>query len=223
MVDAGAAVVLADLDGAGLARTAERIGPRGGRSRTLVVDVTEERAAQRIVELALEAFGRLDIVVPAAGIAYLSSFEEYPTEQLDRQWAVNVRAPFLLAQAALPHLRGHGSIVFIASIAGAVGFPRLSAYTASKGAIWGLTRALAGELASEGVRVNAIAPGTFDTPQNTEMLADEAFKRALIEAIPAKRLGEVEDIVLPALFLASDGARHVHGVVLTVDGGFTAM
>ena len=224
LAGAGAGVLLVDRDAAGLERTAARISAAdGGSCRLLALDVTDEGAEARIVAEAVAAFGSLKILVPAAGIHHLAPFGEYPAEAFDRQWRINVRAPFLLAQAALPHLCPGGSIIFIASIAGAVGFPNLSGYTATKGAIWGLTRALAGELAGQGVRVNAIAPGTFNTPINDEMLSDATLRQAVIGAIPAGRLGEPEDIVLPALFLASDGARHVHGVILTVDGGFTAM
>lgn len=219
----GARVLLVDRDGPDLERTAARIAADGACCRTLLLDVTDEGAERRVVDEAVAAFGSLKILVPAAGIHHLSPFGDYPIEAFDRQWRINVRAPFLLAQAALPHLRPGGSIIFIASIAGAVGFPNLSGYTATKGAVWGLTRALAGELAGQGVRVNAIAPGTFNTPINAEMLSDATFRQAVVGAIPAGRLGEPEDIVLPALFLASDGARHVHGVILTVDGGFTAM
>lgn len=217
----GARVVLADRDADAVARVA---APLGDACRTIALDVTDADAPERVVGLARSAFGRLDVVVPAAGIHGRAPVAEITPEGFDRTFAVNVRAPFLLVQAALPLLEGGGAVIFIGSTAATAAMPGgFSAYCSTKGAVRSLVRALAVELAPLGVRVNEIAPGAFDTPINAAFLADPAEKAAIVETTPLKRLGQPEDIVAPAVFLASDAARHVHGATLVVDGGFTVV
>jgi len=135
---------------------------------------------------------------------------------------VNVRAPFLLTQQALPHLRPGSSVVLISSIAGHVAFPDSSAYCATKGAVELLGRALCVELSPLGIRVNVIAPGNIRTPMNERLRALPGYEEKMGELTPAGRHGEPEEIAAAIVFVASDAASFVHGASWLVDGGWTA-
>ena len=224
MSSAGASVLLVDQNPVGLADTMVRIG-RADTCSSLEVDVSDVSAPSRIVEAAIDRFASLDVLVLCAGIHEQATFDRMSREAFDRVFAVNVEAPYFLVQAALPYLAGGGAVIFIGSTAAMAAIPSgFSAYCATKGAVHSLARALAAELADHGVRVNEIAPGAFETPINEKAFAtDGNLAGAIVEQTPLKRLGRPEDIVAPALFLASDGARHVHGATIVVDGGFTVV
>ena len=145
-----------------------------------------------------------------------------PLEDFDVQWRVNVRAPYALTQAALPHLAPESSVIFVSSIAGQVAFTNSAAYCATKGAIEQLTKALAVELAPAQIRVNAIAPGNIRTPMNEELLRDPEYEQMYLDGTPYGRVGVVEDVAPLAVFLASDAARYIHGESILVDGGWAA-
>jgi NAD(P)-dependent dehydrogenase (short-subunit alcohol dehydrogenase family) len=203
----------------------ERVVAEAGSDVVAVArDLTEDGAPQAVVDEAVERMGKLDILANVAGIMELGPLGETPVASLDRQFRTNVRAPFELTQAALPHLReSKGAIVFISSMAALAAFPESAAYTATKGAIDALARQLAVELAPDGIRVNAIAPGEIDTPMNTAFYAAHPeFVEEMKEFTPAGRLGLASDIAPAAVFLASDMARFVYGVSLPVDGGIVA-
>jgi NAD(P)-dependent dehydrogenase (short-subunit alcohol dehydrogenase family) len=223
MAGAGAKVLLVDIDEAQLTASEKRIRDRGGNARTLVVDVAEPAAPTQIVDCALEHFGSLTVVVHSAGVHEQAPFTAMTPRAFDRAFAVNVRAPYFITQQALPHLSPGGCVIFIGSTGAIAAIPGgFSAYCASKGAVHSLMRTLAVELAPRDVRVNEILPGAFDTPINAAAFRnDPGLAQGIIEATPVRRLGAPDDIVAPALFLASDGARHVHGASLVVDGGFT--
>lgn len=224
MAAAGASVAAVARNRERLDGVLEEVESAGGKAFGVIRDLTEEGAPQAIVEEAVEGLGGLDILVNVAGIMELGPISETPIESLDRQLATNLRAPFALTQAALPHLReSRGAIIFISSMAALAAFPESAAYTATKGAIDALARQLAVELAPEGIRVNAIAPGEIDTPMNTEFYAEHPeFVEEMKEFTPAGRLGNAADIALATVFLASDMARFVYGVSLPVDGGIVA-
>jgi NAD(P)-dependent dehydrogenase (short-subunit alcohol dehydrogenase family) len=194
----------------------------GDASITVAVDITADGAPQQIVHAAVERFGTVDVIVHSAGIFEPRPFEESSLESFDRQMNLNVRAPFALTQAALPYLRGGGVVIFISSIAGHAAFPNSAAYCATKGAIELMTKALAVELAPEGIRVNALAPGNIRTPMNEHLLESAEYEASMVERTPYGRVGVVEDIAPVAVFLASEGARYVHGASLLVDGGWAA-
>jgi NAD(P)-dependent dehydrogenase (short-subunit alcohol dehydrogenase family) len=221
--EAGARVLAVGRDPERLAATAHAIRATTGDCRTLAVDARADDAATTIVSAALTAFGALDVVVPAAGVFRPQPFAETDPAVLDEQFAVNVRAPYTLLQAALPHLmRSRGAAVLISSISGIVGGANCTAYCATKGAVELLTKALAIEVAPDGVRVNSVAPGNVRTAMNRHLFADPDYERAALAATPAGRIGEVEDIVGAVLFLASDQAAYANGTTLVVDGGVTA-
>ena len=224
MAAAGAAVAAVGRNEERLERVVAEAQGDGGEVFAIARDLTEDGAAQAVVDEAVERMGKLDILANVAGIMELGPLGETPVESLDRQFRTNVRAPFELTQAALPHLReAKGAIIFISSMAALAAFPESAAYTATKGAIDAVARQLAVELAPQGVRVNAIAPGEIDTPMNTEFYAEHPeFVEEMEEFTPAGRLGKATDIAPAAVFLVSDMARFVYGVSLPVDGGIVA-
>jgi NAD(P)-dependent dehydrogenase (short-subunit alcohol dehydrogenase family) len=216
--EAGANVVLVGRDKERLAHCA-----KGVREHRIVsVDLTEDEAPETIVRAALDSFGSLDGLVHSAGIWEPMGFLEGGVDVLDRQWEVNVRAPYALSRAAVPHMREGSSIVFISSIAGHSGFPNSVAYCATKGAIELLTKALAMELSPREIRVNCVAPGNIRTPMNAERLASPEYEAGMIEATPLRRIGVVEEVAPSVVFLSSDAARFIQGTTLLVDGGWTA-
>jgi NAD(P)-dependent dehydrogenase (short-subunit alcohol dehydrogenase family) len=218
MSEAGAKVVLTGRDEARLRACAERCSG----SRVVVADLLEDDAPAWIVAETIDAFGALNVIVHSAGLFWPRPFAETPLEELDLQWRVNVRAPYALTQAALPHLGSDGVVIFVSSIAGQVAFPNSGAYCATKGAIEQLTKALSVELAATGLRVNAIAPGNIHTPMNERFFESAEYERSMIERTPFGRVGVVEDIASVAVFLASDAARYIHGESILVDGGWAA-
>ena len=223
MAKSGARVVLVGRNDERLSSVAAEIRDGGGECHTVSIDVTAEEAPGRIVSETLEAFGALNIIAPIAGIFIWGPFEETPVEIFDRQWETNVRAPYRLIQAALPHLKPDGVVLLVSSIAGVVGFPESVAYCATKGAIALMTKALAMELASQGVRVNALAPGEIDTTMNVELYKNPDYIPYAISQTPARRLGYPDDVAPAAVFLCSPAAKFIHGQILAVDGGWTAI
>jgi NAD(P)-dependent dehydrogenase (short-subunit alcohol dehydrogenase family) len=215
---AGARVVLTGRDEKRLRRVADRLGEH----HVVTADLGEDDAAGTVVAETLGAFGALNVLVHSAGIFWPKPFAEAPLSDFDEQFRINVRAPYALTQAALPHLRPDGSVIFISSIAGRVGFPSSTAYCGTKGAVELMTKSLAMELAPIGVRVNAIAPGNIHTPMNERFFESEDYNRSMIERTPFGRVGVVEDIAPAAVFLASDAARYIHGESILVDGGWAA-
>jgi 3-oxoacyl-[acyl-carrier protein] reductase len=161
----GAAVVLAARSAATLAEAAELVRRAGGRAEPVVTELAEEESIRNLVRVVQEKFGRLDILVNNAGITHSAQLQETRTEDLDRCWTINARAPFLLCREALPLLRQApaASIVNISSVVGVKGYPLQSAYTASKHALRGMSIALAEELRGTNIRVHVICPGGVDT------------------------------------------------------------
>jgi 3-oxoacyl-[acyl-carrier protein] reductase len=218
----GAQVAVVDLD----SDRAEAVaGELRGESLAIAANVADPEAVEQMVAQTVDRFGRLDVVVNNAGVAQAAKpFLETSQEEWDRVLAVNLTALFLVAKAAVPVMRrqGEGAIVVTASIAAARPRPGIAAYVASKAGAIGLTRALALELAGDGIRVNAISPVAVRTP----MLKEFGFgddERATIErveqTIPLGRIIEPEDVAAAAAYLASDDARCITGITLNVDGG----
>lgn len=221
----GAAVVVADVADQEGEATAARIVEAGGQARFVHVDVAEAAEVSAMVEATMSAFGRLDHAFNNAGIeGGAAPLVECARENWDRTLAVNLTGVFLCLQAEIPALResGGGSIVNCASIAGLNGFPGLAAYVASKHGVNGLTKAVALELAPEGIRVNSVCPGAIDT----EMVARVALEQPemierTVAAHPLGRLGRPEEIAATVVWLCSDAAGFVTGQTIAVDGGYT--
>lgn len=221
-VAAGADVLLVGRDEGRLADVAaSSTGP--GSATYLAVDLTADGAPGCVVRTARERLGAVDVLVHSAGIFEGKPFAEEDCESLDHLWAVNVRAPFLLTQAALTDLRGGGSVIFVSSACGRVGFPGAVAYCVTKGAIEMMIKALAVELGGDGIRVNGIAPGWIRTPMNEAILADTSYVNSQLAATPLGRFGAPADVAPVAVFLASDSAQFVHGACYWVDGGYPSM
>lgn len=168
---------------------------------------------------------QLDILVNNAGTNQPLPMSEVPTELLDRMLALNVRSAYLTAQAAVRSMLASGnggSIINITSQMGHVGSPRRTVYCMTKHALEGLTKAMAVELAPDGIRVNAVAPTFVETPMTQPMLDDPEFKRFVLDSIPLRRLATTRDVASAVLYLASPAAAMVTGTSLLVDGGWTA-
>ncbi len=220
----GASVVIADLNLENARAVAGAIGPRAVAA---ACDVTQPDQVAAVVALAVEQFGGIDILVANAGIGDRSPAEAMTLNQWDRVIDVNLRGVWLFDQAVGQHMiaRGRGgSIINMASIAGQVGLRTGNAnYSASKGGVIALTRALAVEWARHQIRVNAISPVQFRTPLIAELIERQPDTLAyFLEGIPLGRIGETDEIVGPVLFLASRAASMVTGHILNVDGGRTA-
>jgi NAD(P)-dependent dehydrogenase (short-subunit alcohol dehydrogenase family) len=225
----GAATVARFLsDGARVAaldRDADRL-PAVGATVSFTADVAIEDEVERAVEASAGALGGLDVVVNCAGVALLGTVES-PLEDWERTFAVNVRGVFLVARAAIKHLRaaGGGAIVNVASNLGLVATGGAVAYCASKGAVIQLTRAMAVDHASDGIRVNCVCPGPTDTPMVKGWLShapDPTSARASLEAIHLHaRLIRPEEVADAIAFLASPQASSVLGASLAVDAGYT--
>jgi gluconate 5-dehydrogenase len=226
----GCDVAAADLDYNGAKRTADKVAALGRRSVAISVDVGNPEQIQAMVKTAVEALGTIDILVNCAGVPQHDAAESTPLATWDSVIDINLRGTFLCCQAAARVMleKKKGVIINFSSIAGAVGIGRgANVYCASKGGVNTLTKALALEWASRGLRVNAIAPCQFMTPGLEEVIRDPQFDpKKLMETwttnIPLGRVGESEEIVGPALFLASDASSMVTGTILDVDGGYLA-
>jgi len=222
LAQAGADIVAAGRSPA--ADTAARVQALGRRFLDVRADLSSTRPVREVVDAAVGLNGRLDIVVNNAGIIRRADSLDVEEADWDAVIATNLKSPFFLAQAAARHMAAHGGgkIINIASLLSFQGGIRVPAYAASKSAIAGLTRALANEWAAQGINVNAIAPGYFDTNNTAALRADPVREPAILARIPAGRWGQPQDLGGAAVFLASHASDYVHGIVLPVDGGWLA-
>jgi NAD(P)-dependent dehydrogenase (short-subunit alcohol dehydrogenase family) len=224
----GAAVVLAERNASSGNSAAECIRRGGGEAVFIETDVSDESQVKSMVQGALHRYGKIDILCNNAAVLLYheeARAHELTNETWDRTMAVNLRGYWLCSKYVIPAMldQGSGSIIHVASPTGLFGFTRLTAYSASKGGVVGLMRAMAADYAPEHIRVNAIVPGTIDTPMNSVELSDPAIRRHFTEIAPARRLGTPDDLAGIAVFLASDDSDYCIGGIFTVDGGLTAV
>ena len=201
------------------APVADSVRVAGGRTLGVELDVTNSESARAAVEAAIAQFGGLHILVNNAGIDQRGRLEELSEADWDRVLAVNLKGPFLCAQAAAEHLEGGGAIVNVASLAGRSSSPLQGChYSASKAGLLGLTRHLARELGPRHIRVNAVCPGPVVTDMLTRSTSREGIA-ALAAQVPVGRAGTPEDIASVIAFLASEDAGYINGVSLDANGG----
>ena len=230
LAEAGAGVLVADLNSAAAADTATELAEAGYQASPLGADVARPADAERLVQTCVERFGNLKVLVNNAGIYPFSRAETMSEKDWDRVLDVNLKGAFFCAQAAAKAMKasGGGAVVNIASIDALHPSGNLVHYDASKGGLLMLTRSLAREWAADGIRVNAILPGAIATPgtasQNQHIDATgvsiEEVLKTFTARIPMARMGEADDIGKVALFLASDASSYMTGAHVVVDGGF---
>jgi gluconate 5-dehydrogenase len=193
----------------------------GVRAHALVGDVTAPGAAEALVARAGElAGGAITVLINNAGVHCKKPLAETSDADFAGVLGTHVTAAFRLCRAAAPGMGGDGAILFMASMTSLIGMPRVVAYSAAKSAYTGMTRALASELATDGIRVNAIAPGWIESPMLRQALAGDPARRAKILArTPMARFGDPDDIGRTAVWLCSPAARFITGAVIPVDGG----
>ncbi|MFE5757379.1 glucose 1-dehydrogenase [Streptomyces massasporeus] len=223
---AGAAVALTDIDEAALHPAVQELTDSGHRALALPCDVSDEDQVAAAVDRTVATFGRLDMAYNNAGIQIPpSDAAEEPAERFDRVNAINLRGVWACMKHELRHMRDQssGAIVNCSSLGGLVGLPGRASYHASKHGVIGLTTSAALEYAPRGIRINAVCPGTIDTPMVRDMIAKGELDRAEAEANqPINRLGTADEIAQAVLWLCSPGAGFVVGVALPVDGGYVA-
>jgi gluconate 5-dehydrogenase len=224
LASAGAHVVLNARDGAALDARVAELSAQGLSGEAAPFDVNDDAAGEACVSGIVTRHGRLDILVANAGINHRARIGDFERADFERVIGTNLTSVWLLCKAAAKVMvpRRTGRIIMTGSISAINARPTISAYVASKGAVHALTRQLAVELAPERITVNCIAPGYFATEMNTPLLADRVFNDWVCQRTPAGRWGSLQEIGPAAVFLASDEASYVTGLVMPIDGGFTA-
>jgi NAD(P)-dependent dehydrogenase (short-subunit alcohol dehydrogenase family) len=225
----GARVAIIDVDSERAANAATELRKCGGDARSFVASVTDEDAVGAAVKDIEQALGAPDILMNNAGAVCLGRVDQTSTADWDRLIATNVGGTFLMSRAVVPRMleRRRGTIINVGSVAGLAGIPNMAAYCAAKGAVVSLTRQMAADYSSQGIRVNCICPGTVaDTAMGRSILGldttPEGQARRLAK-YPLGRFGKPNEIAEVAVFLASDKASFVTGAAVAVDGGMTAI
>jgi meso-butanediol dehydrogenase / (S,S)-butanediol dehydrogenase / diacetyl reductase len=222
----GAAVVIADLSGSRAEQIRSEVAATGGRAAVIKMDVADPQAVEATIKLALDSFGRLDVLFNNAGMAEVSLIHETTLESWERVMAVTLTGTFLGLKYAIPIMRhqGGGAIINTASISGIHGDYGMASYNAAKAGVINLTRTAALENAKHGIRVNCVCPGAINT-RVAQILGKghaEEWRRVMGSAHPIGRMGEPEEIANTVTFLASDEASFITGASFVADGGITA-
>ena len=222
----GARVIIADINENKGAAVADAIVQQGYRAKFIQTNVTQQLDIHNMVALALETYGSIDVMVCNAAIVDTAPFLDLGENEFERVLSTNLKGAFLCGQAAAKQMvsqlkdgRPPGTIVNMSSVNAFFGLPDHVAYTASKGGIMQLTRAMAIALAPHGIRVNAIGPGSIETPMLTTVVADEAARERVLSRTPLGRFGQPEEIAAIAAWLASDEASYITGQTIYADGG----
>jgi NAD(P)-dependent dehydrogenase (short-subunit alcohol dehydrogenase family) len=226
----GCAVKLAEMGMAvlGTGRDAKRLAELQqavndpDRLATLAIDLTQDEAPQRIVDLAVSRWGHVDFLINNAGVGSPKPLHETDDQSLDYFLGLMLRAPFRLARDVLPHMKAGSAIINITSTFAVVGGMRGGAYSAAKGGLSALTTHIACQYGPQGIRCNAVAPGVTMTPMVEHRLQDERFRKINIEMTPYPRLGTIDDIASTVAFLCSPGGSFINGQTIVVDGGWSS-
>lgn len=218
----GAKVVLSDVNAAPVERVAADIRKDGGQAMALTFDVTDRAAVDAAAQTVQDTLGPASILINNAGIIERMPIDDDELlDSAERIWRVNAQGPLIVTRAFLEQLREtKGRVVNLASICSFISYSAVTGYAASKGAVAQLTKALAVELAADGVRVNAIAPGVISTPMTRETREDPDRLAAFVGQTPMGRIGEADELVGPVIFLSSDMSSYVTGTIIPVDGGY---
>ena len=221
---AGAKLALVGRDRAKLDETAAEAAKAGAESAVFVADVTDEAQVRALEQGVKERFGRVDILVNNAGMNIRKPLVEYTLDEWNTVLDTNLTSVFLVSRSFIPMMkgRGYGRIINLASMMSHVSLPGRTAYSASKAAMLGVTRALAQELADEGITVVAISPGPFATEINTALIENPELNKQFLSNIPLGRWGKAEEIGKLALYLCSDAAGFITGSDMVIDGGWTS-
>lgn len=219
----GAGIVLNGRNEGKLAEAAAALRVQGFDVATSAFDVTSARAAAEGVAMIEGTIGPIDILVNNAGMQFRAPLEDFPDEKWDELLSTNVSSVFHVSKAAVRVMiaRGRGKIINIASVQSELARPGIAPYTATKGAVRNLTRGMCADWARHGIQVNAIAPGYFRTPLNQTLVDNPDFCAWLEQRTPARRWGNVDELVGAAVFLASEASSFVNGHTLFVDGGMS--
>ncbi|WP_082947534.1 SDR family NAD(P)-dependent oxidoreductase [Mycobacterium sp. E2479] len=221
LAEAGMAIVGTGRDEGRLTEL-ERAVDDPDRIATLSVDLTDDDAPRRIVDLAVGRWGHIDFLVNNAGVGSPKPLHETDDETLDYFLGLMLRAPFRLAREVLPHMAPGSAIINVTSTFAVVGGLRGGAYSAAKGGLTALTTHIACQYGASGIRCNAVAPGVTVTPMVEKRLKDERFRKINTEMTPHQRLGRIEDIASTVAFLCSPGGSFINGQTIVVDGGWSS-
>lgn len=224
----GARVILGDVNVAEAEAAAAAIRADGGAATAIACDVSKKRDVDALVAATVKAYGAIDLLVNNAGVVDDSPFLDLPEEELDRVLSINLKGAFLAGQATARQMarqresmpeRAPGAIVNMSSVNAWFGLPDHVAYSMSKGGIMQLTKAMAISLAPLGIRVNAVGPGTIDTPLIKDVVKDEAFQKKVLSRTPLGRYGAPSEIAAIVAWLLSEEASYVTGTTVYADGG----
>lgn len=220
----GASVAICGRRKEPLEKTVAEIEKLGGKAFYSITDISDAAQIEEFVEKTKETFGNIDILVNNAGIYLPNDVAGTSEHDWERVMNIDLKGVFLMSKTVLPQMlaRKKGAIINIASIAGLVGFAGSAAYCSAKGAVINLTRQMAIDYASSGIRVNAIAPGLIASEMTDPMLADDTARTAFLKSIPLGKIGRPEDIGYAAVYLACEEAAYVTGQTVVVDGGWVA-
>ncbi|WP_339061109.1 glucose 1-dehydrogenase [Tepidibacillus marianensis] len=223
LADAGADLVIVARTQNDIDQTVSEIEQKGRKAIGISTDVKKKEDIEKMVGEALQTFGKIDILVNNAGMNIRTPALEIPEEEWELIIQTNMKSVFLASQAVGKHMveQGNGSIINISSVAGQVALRTGVAYAATKAGIIQMTKTLALEWGKSNVRVNCIAPWYFRTPLTEKLLADEEYYNEIIGRTPLRRVGDVKELVGPAVFLASEASSYVTGHTIFVDGGMS--
>lgn len=222
----GSSVVVSDIEDAAALKVVKAIEEAGGTATFCRCDVSQRLDVHNLIAAALEAYGSVDVLVNNAGVVDDRPFLELESEEFDRVLSINLKGAFLAAQAAAKQMvkqlkdgRTPGAIVNMSSINSWFGLPDHVAYCVSKGGLMQLTKSMSIALAPHGIRVNAVGPGTIDTPLIKDVIKDQAFRKKALSRTPLGRFGTVEEIAAVVVWLASAEASYLTGTTVYADGG----